>query len=269
MTGYNSVLTIAGSDSSAGAGIQADLKTIAALGSYGLSVITALTAQNTQGVQEILAIPPQFVTAQLNSIFQDIPVNAVKIGMVHNIEMIKTLAAYLKPYSLPIVIDSVMTAKGGAQLIASDAIQVLKSELLPLATVVTPNIPEAEALSGLSPIQTYADMERAAIYLGEQGIAAVLIKGGHLEDRMARDCLYIKSLQELRWYESLRIRTPNTHGTGCTLSAAIATYLAQGIALPDAIERARQYLLKALKAGSTMRLGQGNGPLQHFFAGSL
>jgi hydroxymethylpyrimidine/phosphomethylpyrimidine kinase len=263
MKDYTCVLTIAGSDSCAGAGIQADLKTFAALGCYGLSVITALTAQNTHGVQAIHSVPSCFVKAQLDSIYQDIDVAAVKIGMLHRVGIIKTVADYYKDKDVPLIVDPVMVAKGGSILLEKKTIKTLEKHLLPIATLLTPNIPEAEVLLGKS-LNSFSDMEKAATALSKQGPNAVLIKGGHMKHKLAKDCLYIKTSDEIHWFESSRIKTNNTHGTGCTFSSAITALLAQGYTLVNAIMIAKQYLFSALKAGSNFRLGHGNGPVQHF-----
>lgn len=263
MKSYTCVLSIAGSDSSAGAGIQADLKTFSALTCYGLTVITALTAQNTQGVQAILSVPVDFVKAQLTSVFADIKIAAVKIGMLHNEEIIQMIVEYFKAYRLPLVLDPVMVAKGGSVLLEDAAIACLRSELLPLSMLLTPNIPEAEILLNQS-IKTFSDMATAAKTLCAMGPTAVLIKGGHLEHELAKDCLYIKARDEVCWFESVRIKTQNTHGTGCTLSSAITAFLAKGCSLEKAVFEAKQYLFAALEAGSLLRLGHGHGPVQHF-----
>lgn len=260
---YCCTLTIAGSDPSGGAGIQADLKTFAALGCYGLSVLTALTAQNTQGVQGIHPIPAGFIKLQLESLFQDIDIAAVKIGMVHQTDIIETITKFLKDKPQPLVIDPVMEAKGGNILLEKKAINALLDCFLPRACLLTPNLPEAEALLQ-NKIKNHLEMERAAKKLTEMGAQAVLLKGGHLSTPDSCDCLYIKASQELIWFKGPRILTPNTHGTGCTLSSAITALIARGFRLPDAITQAKSYLLAALQAGAAYKLGQGHGPLQHF-----
>jgi len=261
---YRCVLTIAGSDPSAGAGIQADLKTFSALGCYGLTVITALTAQNTLGVQAVKNIAEKFVLQQLESIFQDIDVLAVKIGMLHNEKIIKLVTNYFKTKNIPLVLDPVMLAKNGNALLKVSAVSALKKYLLPMATLITPNIPEAEILLNEKITNEYI-MEQAAKKMIDTGIKAVLIKGGHLSNKLARDCLLINNQQEVHWFESSRINTKNTHGTGCTLSAAIAAYLAHGMILEEAIAAAKAYLFSALKQGAKIQLGHGHGPVNHFW----
>lgn len=253
-------LTIAGSDSSGGAGIQADLKTMIANGVYGMSAITALTAQNTLGVADIMEASPEFLAKQLDSIFTDIYPDAVKIGMVSSISLIKVIAQKLTEYEARnIVVDPVMIATSGSKLLDDDAIEVLKNEFLPLATVLTPNIPEAEVLSGLT-IETKEDMVTAAKAIGEHYDCGVLCKGGHRKDD-ANDVLYFDG--EIHWFEADRIKNPNAHGTGCTLSSAIAANLAKGFDLKDSIERSKQYITETLEDG--LNLGQGAGPLNHGF----
>jgi hydroxymethylpyrimidine/phosphomethylpyrimidine kinase len=253
-------LTIAGSDSSGGAGIQADIKTMIANGVYAMSAITALTAQNTTGVQGIFEITPEFLALQIDSVFNDIRPDAVKIGMVSSSGLIETIAEKLKEYHAEnIVVDPVMVATSGSKLISDDAIETLKTKLLPIATVLTPNIPEAEVLSGMS-IKTADDMIRAAAWISETYHCAVLCKGGHqLND--ANDLLYRDG--GYRWFNGRRIDNPNTHGTGCTLSSAIASNLAKGCDLDTAVERAKAYISGALAA--MLDLGAGSGPMNHGF----
>lgn len=265
MKKYHTALTIAGSDCSGGAGIQADLKTFSALGCYGMSVITALTAQNTQGVQDIYPIPAAFVKAQIDSVFQDITVNALKLGMLHNTEVIETIVERLQHYRVAmVVLDPVMLAKDGSSLLQKTALKALQQQLFPLTTLLTPNIQEAELLVQF-PIADKTSMEQAAQLLCEQGPAAVLIKGGHVIDSLeSNDCLYLKDLNQWHWFTASRINTPNTHGTGCTLSAAITSYLAKQYDLVSAINHAKKYLTEALINGSHYTLGKGQGPLQHW-----
>ena len=253
-------LTIAGSDCSGGAGIQADLKTMTANGVYGMSAVTALTAQNTTGVSGIMEVTPSFLGMQLDSIFTDIVPDAVKIGMVSSSGLIGMIAQKLTAYHAQnIVLDPVMVATSGARLISEDAVEALTAQLMPLACVVTPNIPEAEVLTG-SAIRTPQDMEHAAAQIADRYGCAVLLKGGHsLSD--ANDYLYDKSQGE--WLRGRRIDNPNTHGTGCTLSSAIAANLAKGCALADAVLRAKQYLSGALAA--MLNLGSGSGPMNHAY----
>ena len=253
-------LTIAGSDSSGGAGIQADIKTMTANGVYAMSAITALTAQNTTGVYGILEVTQEFLANQLDCIFTDIRPDAVKTGMVSSSALIEVIAQKLTQYKAKnLVIDPVMVATSGAKLISDEAIETLKGKLLGLATLITPNIPEAQVLSGMN-IRTAEDMERAAKAIYEAYGCAVLCKGGHqLND--ANDLLYSK--EGARWYHGRRIANPNTHGTGCTLSSAIASNLAKGYSLDEAVERAKAYISGALAA--MLDLGKGSGPMNHMF----
>ena len=253
-------LTIAGSDSSGGAGIQADIKTMTANGVYAMSAVTALTAQNTTGVYGILESTPEFLANQLDCIFTDIFPDAVKTGMVSSTGLIEVIADKLKQYQAKnIVVDPVMVATSGSRLISQEAVDALKELLLPLATVLTPNIPEAEVLSGLT-ISGPADMEKAAQAIGEAYGCAVLCKGGHdLND--ANDLLWRDGT--CKWFHGRRIHNPNTHGTGCTLSSAIASNLAKGYDLDTAVERAKAYLSGALAA--MLDLGAGQGPMDHLF----
>ena len=253
-------LSIAGSDCSGGAGIQADLKTMTMHGVYAMSVITAMTAQNTTGVRAIQESTPEFLEQQLDAVFQDIYPDGVKIGMVPSKALIRVVADRLRRYEAGnVVVDPVMVATAGFALMEKDAVRTLVEELLPLAALVTPNIPEAEILSGLS-ITTRADMMTAARTLGDRFRCAVLLKGGHsIQD--ANDLLYADG--EFQWFEGKRIPNPNTHGTGCTLSAAIAANLAKGYTLPEAVGRAKDYICGALSAG--LNLGKGSGPMDHAF----
>ena len=253
-------LSIAGSDSSGGAGIQADIKTMSANGVYAMTAVTALTAQNTTGVTDILDSTPAFLSAQLDAVFTDIFPDAVKIGMVSSAELISVIAQKLRQYGARhIVVDPVMVATSGSRLLREDAVEALKTELLPLAEVATPNIPEAEILADM-PIRTPADMEAAARKISEQYGCAVLCKGGHdLND--ANDLLWKDGTGY--WFNGRRINNPNTHGTGCTLSSAIAANLAKGMALEDAVRRAKEYISGALAA--MLDLGHGRGPMNHLF----
>jgi hydroxymethylpyrimidine/phosphomethylpyrimidine kinase len=269
------VLSIAGSDSSGGAGIQADIKTITAHGLYAMTAIAALTAQNTLGVQGILEVPAEFVGQQLDSIFLDIQPDAVKIGMLANQEVVKVVAQKLQQYQAQnIVLDPVMVSTSGSTLLQDTAVARLRAELFPLATIITPNIPEAEVLSGFSIVNSQ-EMQQAARQIASyhasqhgNGPATILIKGGHLVDSdqlsqngeaMVKDLLYING--EFQWFESRYIDNPNTHGTGCTLSSAIACNLALGHSISTAISQARNYLSDALAAN--LNLGAGKGPLNH------
>ena len=254
-------LTIAGSDSCGGAGIQADIKTMTANGVYAMSAITALTAQNTTGVTDILESTPHFLAEQLDAVFTDITPDAVKIGMVSSAELIETIAAKLKQYGAKhIVVDPVMVATSGSKLLRDDAVSALCANLLPMAEVLTPNIPEAEILADM-PIKNAADMEKAAQTISEKYGCAVLCKGGH----------QINDADDLLWrggpgkrFRGKRIDNPNTHGTGCTLSSAIASNLAKGYDLDASVERAKAYISGALAA--MLDLGRGSGPMDHMFA---
>ena len=260
-TRMRTALTIAGSDSSGGAGIQADIKTMMANGVFAMSAITALTAQNTTGVGAILNATPEFLGQELDCIFTDIYPDAVKIGMVSDKELICMIAAKLKQYDAKnVVVDPVMVATSGARLISEDAIETLKAELFPLAKILTPNIPETEELTGMK-ITSVADMEAAAKKISETYNCAVLCKGGHkLND--ANDLLWSEG--KGRWFAGKRIDNPNTHGTGCTLSSAIASNLAKGFDLETSVERAKDYIPGALAA--MLDLGKGSGPMDHGFA---
>lgn len=253
-------LTIAGSDSSGGAGIQADIKTMTLNGVYAMSAVTALTAQNTTGVTGIFEVTPEFLGQQIDAVFVDIPPDAVKIGMVSSSELIKIIAEKLKEYGAKnIVVDPVMVSTAGSRLMKEEALQTLAGELIPLATVITPNIPEAEILSGMS-IQNAEDMTAAAKQIGDKFGCAVLLKGGHSVSD-ADDLLYQNGI--CRWFRGKRIDNPNTHGTGCTLSSAIAANLAKGFDLEAAVERAKEYISGAL--GAMLNLGRGSGPMNHAF----
>ncbi|MCI1306202.1 MAG: bifunctional hydroxymethylpyrimidine kinase/phosphomethylpyrimidine kinase [Lachnospiraceae bacterium] len=253
-------LTIAGSDSSGGAGIQADMKTMTANGVYAMSAVAALTAQNTTGVQDIMVVTPEFLVEELDSIFTDIFPDAVKTGMIPNAGLIEAASASLKKYGARhIVVDPVMVATSGSRLIDGDAIGTLKEKLLPLAEVVTPNIPEAEILSGRT-ITDSKDMESAAKAIFDACGCAVLCKGGHSVND-ANDVLF--DGKELHWFGAERISNPNTHGTGCTLSSAIASNLAKGADTAEAVRCAKRYLTAALSA--MLDLGHGSGPLNHLF----
>ena len=253
-------LTIAGSDSSGGAGIQADIKTMTMHGVYAMSAITAMTAQNTTGVRAIQESTPEFLKQQLDAVFEDIFPDAVKIGMVSSGELIRVIADRLRCFDAKnVVVDPVMVATSGSALMKTDAVQTLMEELLPLAALVTPNIPEAQVLSGLS-IRGKEDMAAAAKRIGDTFHCAVLVKGGHsIHD--ANDLLYANG--ELRWFAGRRIDNPNTHGTGCTLSSAIAANLAKGCSLSEAVQRAKDYISGALEA--MLDLGRGPGPMNHAF----
>jgi hydroxymethylpyrimidine/phosphomethylpyrimidine kinase len=262
---YTRVLTIAGSDSGGGAGIQADLKTFAALGCFGMSAITALTAQNTTGVRSIHPVPAAMLADQIDAVVEDIGVDAVKIGMLHSPEIVQTVAQALDRHQLrTVVLDPVMVATSGAVLITDEAKAVLVETLFPRATLITPNLDEAALLTG-SAIRTEAEMEAAAQQLLGMGAKAVLLKGGHLQGDTVADLL-LQDEAEKTWMRAQRIPTHNLHGTGCTLSAAIAAQMAMGKALVSAVQSARIFVRGALEAGAQMRTGQGSGPLNHGFS---
>lgn len=262
---YVRVLSIAGSDSGGGAGIQADLKTISALGCYGMTALTALTAQNTQGVRSIHAVPPQMLADQIDAVLEDLGAHAVKIGMLHSAETVHTVAQAITRHALTcVVFDPVMVATSGAVLVDASAVDVLVRELFPRATLVTPNLDEAALLVGRA-LHTEADMQAAADALLARGARAVLLKGGHLAGDTVSDLLALPHGERV-WMRDARIATANTHGTGCTLSSAIACYLAQGQGLVQAVQAARQYIRGALQHGALVRTGQGSGPLNHGYA---
>ena len=256
-------LSIAGSDPSGGAGIQADLKTFSARGVYGMCAITALTAQNTTGVSGVHLVPPAFVADQIRAVFADVRVGAVKIGMIANAEIANAVADVLQDHTdIPIVLDPVMIAKGGHSLLEPDAVTAMKTRLLPRANILTPNLPEAACLLGQSEARTRAEIEaqgRALLLLGPD---AVLMKGGHLQGGDSPDLLISKS--STTWFEGKRIDTKNTHGTGCTLSAAIAAEIAKGVEINAAISNAKTYLLGAISAADDLQIGAGHGPTHHF-----
>lgn len=256
------VLSIAGSDPSGGAGIQADLKTFSALGAYGMAAITALTAQNTQGVAGVYELPAEFVAKQIETVFEDIEVNAVKIGMAGSPETIKAIAGVLKKYKPRfVVLDPVMVAQSGDRLISDESIAALKKYLLPLATIVTPNIPEAEVLLGK---KIGAALTEAAIELVGMGAASVLLKGGHMQGPIAIDVYADHHGRSV--LESARVKTKNNHGTGCTLASALACFLAQGIDGEQAAIKAKDYITNALRGSDQLEVGNGHGPVHHFHA---
>jgi hydroxymethylpyrimidine/phosphomethylpyrimidine kinase len=259
------VLTIAGSDSGGGAGVQADLKTFSALGTYGCSVFAALTAQNTRAVTAIHDVPPEFITAQLDAVFDDIEIAAVKLGMLSRPEAIEAVADGLRRHGArSIVIDPVMVAKSGARLLREEAVSALKTQLLPLATLITPNLPEAGVLLDLEPASDAAGMIEMASALRELGPQAVLVKGGHLEGPESIDVL--DDAGEPQVLVASRVATSNTHGTGDTLSSAIAAFLARGHGLREAVREAKAYLTDALRASDQLSVGHGHGPVHHFHA---
>ncbi|MDF1827492.1 MAG: bifunctional hydroxymethylpyrimidine kinase/phosphomethylpyrimidine kinase [Legionellaceae bacterium] len=259
------VVSIAGTDPSGGAGIQADIKVISATGSYAASVITALVAQNTQGVQAIQEVSAEFVRLQLRSVFSDLNIQAIKIGMLHDARIIDVVASELlrlKPKY--VVFDPVMVAKDGSILLDLSTIERIKDKLFTPVSLITPNLFEAEHLIGAD-INTLPDMESSAIYLGRKFNLNVLVKGGHLNDKQSSDVLYSHEDNQCYWFHAERVTTTNTHGTGCSLSSAIASYLAQGLLLVDAIKKAKHYLTDAIRAGVNLDVGFGNGPVDHFY----
>lgn len=266
---YIPVLTIAGSDSGGGAGIQADIKTFSALGCFATSVITAVTAQNTLGVRAIVQLPPEMVESQIRAVMDDISPRYVKVGMVGDRSAVEVIASALASYAVDgVVLDPVMVATSGDRLMREDAIALFKEKLIPLSTLITPNIPEAEALSEQA-ITCVEDMPSAARRILDYGCCGVLIKGGHLEGATKQDYLLYRcedGILRERIFSHETIHTPNTHGTGCTLSSAITAFLAQDYALEEAVARGREFLQRALIASKDVALGRGHGALNHFFS---
>lgn len=259
---YPRVLSIAGSDSGGGAGIQADLKTFSALGCYGMTAITALTAQNTLGVRAIHGVPSQMLRDQIDAVMEDLGADAVKIGMLHSPEIVRTVAEAMDRHALQnVVFDPVMVATSGAVLIDNGAVDVLVRELFPRVDVITPNLDEAALLVGQA-LKSAQDMEQAALALLAKGARAVLLKGGHLPGDTVIDLLMTGSGEKF-WMQAARIHSANTHGTGCTLSSAMAAHLALGASLLDAVQHARTYVREALLSGAQVRTGQGSGSLNH------
>lgn len=264
MERFKRVLSVAGSDSGGGAGIQADLKTIAACGCYGMTAITAVTVQNTQGVRGVYAVPADVVAGQIDAVLEDIGVDAVKLGMLPSEEIIAETARLIRKYGVRhVVMDPVMIATSGDRLVAESAVEAILRHIFPLAALVTPNIPEAEYLTGLK-IRSEDDFPRAAGRLVEKGARGVLLKAGHLQGAELTEYLYTADGVEQR-YRYERIDTPNTHGTGCTLSSAVASFFAQGHELPEAVRRAEDYVHGAIMAGREYRTGCGHGPVHHFY----
>ena len=264
MKTYYRALTIAGSDSGGGAGIQADLKTFSALGCYGMTVITALTAQNTVSVTGIQVVPPEFIALQMDAVMTDIGADAVKIGMLHSPEVIKAVAECLQKYDcLRIVLDPVMVTRNGDKLLQDDAVQALQEYLFPMATVITPNLAEASILLGRDVIEI-SQMEDACKDLATQGCDRIFLKGGALDESVSVDLLYERASGEMLKLESPRVDTPNSHGTGCTISSAITACLAKGMELSAAVREAKNYIDGALQGGADMKIGTGHGPVHHF-----
>ncbi|MBX3718298.1 MAG: bifunctional hydroxymethylpyrimidine kinase/phosphomethylpyrimidine kinase [Parachlamydiales bacterium] len=261
---FFTVLSIAGFDGSCGAGIQADLKTFSALGCYGTTALTAIPIQNTRGVRAVFDIPASCVEEQIKAILDDIPINTVKIGMLHRQDIIESVVKILRSYPIPnIVLDPVMLAKSGDPLLMPNAIAAMRDLLFPIATVLTPNLLEASELLKRD-IRSKDQMEEAALELIEMGPQAVVVKGGHLNGS-CDDCLALNRFGvAIQWLYSKRINTKNTHGTGCTFSAAIASYLARGLPIIDSVRLAKHYLTRSIEAGAKMQIGQGNGPVHHF-----
>ncbi len=265
MQTYFRALTIAGSDSGGGAGIQADLKTFSALGVFGMSAITALTAQNTREVTGIFPAPPEFIARQIDAVMDDIGAHAVKIGMLHSPQVIEAVADRLSHWHCPnVVVDPVMISKSGDKLLLDDAVAALKQTLIPMATLITPNLPETSVLLD-RPVRTSSDMQKAARDLADFGPAHVLVKGGHLEGDKSFDLLYTPSTGRMVELPGIRIDTPNSHGTGCTLSSAIAAGLAKGMDMEAAVASAKAYITAALEAGAAYATGKGHGPVHHFY----
>lgn len=262
---YYRVLSIAGSDSSGGAGIQADLKTISACGCYGMTAITAITIQNTQCVYGIHPIPVNDIKSQIEVVIEDIGVDAIKIGMLHSAEVIHTIVDTLKKYSISnIISDPVMVATSGDKLLQDEAIDVLVKELFPITLLITPNIPEAEILLNAK-ITNQNELINASKELNKFGSKAVLIKAGHLQDKILTDILYDSKMNKITEYSSPRIDTKNTHGTGCSLSSAIASNIAKGYSLDEAVSNAKEFISCAIAAGANYSIGKGHGPIHHFY----
>lgn len=265
MKHYKRALTIAGSDPSGGAGIQADLKTFAACGCFGMSAIVAVVDENTVGVTGVHPVPVDFVTGQIRSVLDDIGADAVKIGMLHSSELISAVRETLLTYDLGnIVLDPVMVATSGDKLLQDEAIETLKNELVPLARVITPNVPEAEILLGRK-INGPRDFPLVIRELSANRNVSVLLKAGHLKEEVLTDVFYNAETDEIIELTSGRINTKNTHGTGCTLSSAVAAFLAHGLSLNDAVRRAKDYIESAIAAGAHYEVGKGHGPVHHFF----
>ena len=262
---YPRVLTIAGSDSGGGAGIQADIKAISATGSYAASAITAVTVQNTLGVRDVLAVPVSILAAQIDAVLSDIGADAIKTGMLHSAEVVLCVADKIREYGVRnVVVDPVMISTSGHRLIEESAVKVLQQELIPLASIITPNIPEAEILCG-EKICSEKELLRIARKLsGESGVS-VLLKAGHLESETSRDVFYNAAKDSCIFLDAPRIQTPNTHGTGCTLSSALASFLAQGYEQDEAVRAAKDYIRGAIESGAGYSIGHGHGPVNHFF----
>lgn len=259
------VLSIAGSDCSGGAGIQADLKTISSLGCYAATAVTAITVQNTCGVKTVFPVPTGTIRAQIETVLTDLQVNAIKIGMITDRAAISMLAEVLHGVSIPVVFDPVLISSSGYPLMEPEAVSAMYDTLLPCCTLLTPNIPETEVLSHLA-IHTVTDMHHAGQKILQSGCQAVLVKGGHLNSKTKTDVLvYGKDGELTQSFEAQEVPTHNSHGTGCTLSSAIAAFLAQGLSIPESIAKSKVYLTKALTGAKNLQIGHGHGPLNHFF----
>lgn len=266
MRTYPCVLTIAGSDCSGGAGIQADIKTISALGAYAASAITAITVQNTCGVTGIHPVPPSYVKGQIEAVMDDICPQAIKIGMINDTKIVEVIAEMLQKYQPQFVVfDPVMVSTSGCKLMEDEAIEAITTRLIPLATLITPNLSEAEILAGQK-IRTVEEMQRQAKEMLKLGCRGVLVKGGHLEGGRMCDVLQTVGEEAPHLFAAPKVDSRNTHGTGCTLSSAIATYLALGETITDAVEKAKQYVYKGIEAGKDVCIGHGHGPLNHFYS---
>lgn len=262
---YYRALTIAGSDSGGGAGIQADLKTFSALGCYGMSIITALTAQNTVGVNGIHPVPSKFVQAQMEAVFSDIGVDAIKIGMLFSVDLIQAITEKLKEYNAhPVVLDPVIVAQSGDKLLQDEAIAAIRDYLIPLADIVTPNLIEASVLLDRR-LDNPDDLISGAKNIAQWGCRAVLIKGGHSDSQNCNDVLYLSEDDRAITLAEERIDTRNNHGTGCTLSSAIAAHLAKGVTMEAAVKKAKEYITAAIRNGAEYRIGKGHGPVHHFY----
>ena len=264
--GYHVVLTIAGSDSSGGAGIQADIKTFAALGVYGATAITAITAQNTLGVHSLFSIAPHMVYDQIIAVMDDLSPSVIKIGMLSNAEIVVAVAEALSQYSIPIILDPVIVSTSGHRLLSAEAEKIIKQRLLPMSTLITPNNPEMETLSNMS-VSTFEEKRRAAEHLFSYGVRSILLKGGHEVGSTKSDILFANTPMGMQStiFTSDTISTRNTHGTGCTLSSAIAAYMARGCDLREAIVHAKEYITEAIRSGADIAIGHGFGPVNHGF----
>jgi hydroxymethylpyrimidine/phosphomethylpyrimidine kinase len=258
------IITIAGFDSSAGAGIQADLKSFAALGCYGMTVLTALPVQNSCGVKSIYPIPEKCVEEQLEGLLEDIGADAIKIGMLHRKEVVEATAAILERWPhIPVVLDPVMSSTSGTRLLEENGLEAMRRRLFPRVSLITPNLSETALLVGRE-VKTKKEMERAALEIVAQGARGVVVKGGHLESALSEDLLHVKG-EKMHWFSSPRIESQNTRGTGCTFSAALAAFIGMGLALPEATWRAKEFLSECLVRGASLKIGKGHGPVLPFY----